>query len=158
MAQWNWSTPLSSDEMTNVRCITSKPQNHTIIAIIGKVQTRWSKLHCLCPFHYRDPPASYYLNDGIITSTLHIFAATHNSDRPLSIWTRDPGFYNIIMNTEPGGDRQEALTSAANQLSKLTNGVTAFDHKWLLFPQHIRHNHWTIIAVEVPTATIFGIL
>ena len=149
-----WTTPLQADEMTTVRDITSKPHNHAIIAHIGKVQIRWSKLHCLRPFHSSDAPESYYLNDDIITATLHILTTSLNSDRPLNIWTRDPGFYNIIMNTEPGEDRQEALVTAANQLSKLTNGITAFDHNWLLFPQHIRHNHWTMLAVDVPAAKI----
>lgn len=80
VTQWKWSTPLSPEEMANVRRITSKPQNHTIIAIVGKkVQIRRSKLHCLRPFHSSDSPESYYLNDDVITSTLHIFAVTHNS-------------------------------------------------------------------------------
>ena len=78
---------------------------------------------------------------NIITSTLHIFAATHNSDYPHSVWTRDPSSYNIIMNTEPGRDRQETLASAAKQLRKETKGATAFDYNWLFFPLHIRHNH-----------------
>ena len=89
VASWTWTTPLQADKMTNVRHITSKPHNNAIISIIGKVQIRWSKLHCLRPFYSSDPPTSYYLNDDIMTATLHIFAATHNSDCPLSIWMRD---------------------------------------------------------------------
>ena len=64
---------------------------------------------------------------------------------------RDPGFYNIVMSAEPGSDRQKALASAANQLRKETKGATAVDHDWFLFPQHPRHSHWAMIAVEVPT-------
>ena len=150
-----WTTPLQAEELTTVHDITSKPHNHTIIALIGKVQIRWSKLHCLRPFHPSDPPESYYLNDDIISATLHIIATTLNSDHPLNIWIRDPGFYNSIRNTIPGEDRQETLASAATQLSTSTNGATAFDYNWLLFPQHIRQNHWTMIAVDVPTATIY---
>ena len=149
-----WTTPLQAEERTTVHHITSKPRNHTIFALIGKVQIRWSKLHCLRPFHPSDPPESYHLNDDIIAATLHILATTVNTDRPLHIWIRDPGFYNNIINATPGEDRQETLTSLAKQLSKSINGATAFDHKWLLFPQHIRHNHWTMIAVDVPTAKI----
>ena len=61
IASWTWTTPLQADEMTDVRNITSKPHNHAIIALIGKVQIRWSKLHCLRPFYSSDPPESYYL-------------------------------------------------------------------------------------------------
>ena len=58
------------------------------------------------------------------------------------------GFHNIIMNTNTEQTRQEALDSAAKQLRKRSNGVTAFDHKWFLFHQHIRLNHWALIAVD----------
>lgn len=58
------------------------------------------------------------------------------------------------MNSEPGSDRQKSLASAANQLRKETKGATAFDHNWLLFPQHLRHNHWAMIAVELPTTKL----
>ena len=73
-------------------------------------------------------------NDDIISATLHIIATTLNSDSPPHIWIRDPGFYNSIRNTIPGEDRQETLASAATQLSTSTNGATAFDYNWLLFP------------------------
>ena len=126
-----WTTPLQPEERTTVHQITSKPHNHTIFALIGKVQIRWSKLHCLRPFHPSDLPESYYLNDDIIAATLHILATTVNTDCPLHIWTRDPGFCNNIMNATPGADRQETLTSAAKQLCKSINGATAFDHKWI---------------------------
>jgi hypothetical protein len=149
-----WTTPLQPEETTIVHDITSKPHNHTIFTVIGKVQLRWSKLHCLRPFYPNAALESYYLNDDIITATLHIVTANLNSDHQLHIWTRDPGFYNSIMHFDPGGNRQEALTSAAKQLSTVINGVTAFDHNWLLFPQHIRQNHWTMLAVDVPTARI----
>ena len=59
---------------------------------------------------------------------------------------------DIIMNTETDMTRQKEL-----ELRKRTNGATAFDHKWLLFPQRIRLNHWAIIAVEVPTSTMHWI-
>ena len=75
-----------------------------------------------------DSSEPYHLNGDIMSSTLYILAATQNSDHPQGIWTHDPSFYNIIIDTESGVDRQEALASAANQLREKINGATAFDH------------------------------
>ena len=148
---------LLDDDWSLIHTLTSRPTDHTTITTVNKTDIRYSSLHCLRQrISFHDP--SFYVNDAIIAAALHIISV-QLSTPTLAICPFHTGFYTLIHQATPSSRRKE-MSKAARQLAGTRGphkGSSIFNKNWILFPQHIRTNHWALLAINIPNRCIHWI-
>ena len=149
--------PMTDTEWLYIRTLTDNPLDPTILQI-GHIPLPRGNLHSLRRRDHQND-RTYWLNDDIINAFLFILPDILRPicSGPPRIKSFSTLFYTHIANATDPTDRDEALSSAARQISGHTRreNSNGFLEQWLFFPQHMGTNHWALIAFHPPSHHIY---
>ena len=145
---------LTREEKGRVEALTHHREERAHFKTCGRFSLEYHRLRCLRPVPRQTPGEWRHLGSELITAVLHFLPKTLSDfgHQHTHVWCPDPGLHEKLLWSGLDKFGRTEVEAQANRLTTQRNlERSILKHHWILMPQHIRTNHWALLAVEVQT-------
>ena len=145
---------LTREELTRVEALTHHQEDRAHFKTCGRSSLEYHRLRCLQPVLPETPGKWRYLGSELIAAVMHFLPKTLSDlgHQHTYVWCPDPGLHKQLLRTGRNNKGRTEVEAQVNLLTTQRNlERSILEYHWILMPQHIRTNHWALLAVEMQT-------